>query len=678
MPISDPETSSYEASKSQSWPFQDGLNEPVAFDRADAGRIPVALADTLKNARAIAGSIASAKADSFEDTFGRLDGLFAHVGTLHAVVDLLGNVHPEEKNRNAALEASAELSRFYTELLLNEPLYRTLKAYADGADTGTWLPHQEKYISDTIRLFERNGLALPAADREALRRVKDRLSELEITFNHQIESHHEEFLLDAQDLEGLPPDYLDAHRQPDGRIRVDLSYPSYYPVMKYAVKDAVRKKLYTHFATRAPENAPVLKEILQLRKQMANMLGFGSYAEYSLDDKMARTPARVWRFEEDLIVKVNWKKKSDRDKLLRIKSRDSGVEERVIHPWESAYYVTRLLETAYHLDPEQVKAYFPLDRVLEGVFSISGQLFGISIREVNGPPVWHPQVRVFELHGEKSLVARLYLDLFPRKHKYGHAACFGITGGCMTSEAYRKPSAALVCNFPAPSGGKPSLLTHDNVVTLFHEFGHVLHHLLTRAALYSQSGTHVATDFVEVPSQLFENWAWEYESLKRFALHHETGNVLPRELFDKMVAARNADSGLHIAQQLFYGMLDMTLHDRYEPTLSSTEVVRKVQTDVSPYPYLDGTHMETSFGHLNGYAAGYYSYLWSRVFADDMYGEFRKNGVLDGATGRRLNKEVLSMGSSLGEQKLIHTFLGRKPDQQAFLALHDLVAPESQ
>jgi thimet oligopeptidase len=334
--------------------------------------------------------------------------------------------------------------------------------------------------------------------------------------------------------------------------------------------------------------------------------------------------------------------------------------------------MTRLLETEYHLDAEELKAYFPLERVLQGIFGISRILFGITFREA-AMPVWHPEVRTFELHGPEGLVARLYLDLFPRKHKYGHAACFGISGGSETGAGYRKPSAALVCNFPPPTSSQPSLLTHDNVVTLFHEFGHVLHHLLTHAALYSQSGTHVATDFVEVPSQLFENWAWEYESLKRFALHYKTGEVLPESLFEKMIAARNADSGLHIAQQLFYGTLDMTFHDRYDPTTTgTTEVVRRVQGEVSPYPYLEGTHMETSFGHLNGYAAGYYSYLWSRVYADDMYSAFRKKGVLNGETGRRLNEQVFSMGSSRDEGELIRTFLGREPDQRAFMALNDL------
>ena len=243
----------------------------------------------------------------------------------------------------------------------------------------------------------------------------------------------------------------------------------------------------------------------------------------------------------------------------------------------------------------------------------------------------------------------------------------------MTDKGYRMPAAALVCNFPAPAENKPSLLTHDSVNTLFHEFGHVLHHLLTDSQLYYLSGTHVATDFVEVPSQLFENWAWEYDALKHFAHHYLTGELLPKALFEKMIASKNADSGLHISQQLFYGILDMTLHDRFDAEQdSTTNVVREVQEKVSPYPFVEGTHMETSFGHLNGYAAGYYSYLWSKVYADDMYSEFRNKGALDKETGRRLKREVFSKGATVKEINIVRTFLGREPGQDAFLAAHGI------
>jgi thimet oligopeptidase len=268
-----------------------------------------------------------------------------------------------------------------------------------------------------------------------------------------------------------------------------------------------------------------------------------------------------------------------------------------------------------------------------------------------------------------NLVARFYLDLYPRKNKYNHAAMFGMIPGKLVNNEYQIPTASLVCNFPKATAEMPALMPHNDVETFFHEFGHLMHDLLTKAELASQAGTNVARDFVEMPSQIFENWAWDYEALSLFAKHYKTGEILPKELHQKMIAAKNVGSGLHVLQQIFYGTLDMTYHDKYDPNgkTSTSELVEELQNEITLYKFQEGTHFEAGFGHLNGYAAGYYSYLWALVYAEDMFSVFKENGIMDQKTGLKLRKLVLEKGSTVEEMDIVKDFLGREPNEQAFL-----------
>jgi thimet oligopeptidase len=276
---------------------------------------------------------------------------------------------------------------------------------------------------------------------------------------------------------------------------------------------------------------------------------------------------------------------------------------------------------------------------------------------------------MFEVYQDGKLKGIFYLDLFPRPNKYNHAACFGIKNGKMTSNGYQLPMASLVCNFPEPTADKPSLMPHGQVETFFHEFGHVLHHMVTTADLYSQSGTNVARDFVEAPSQIFENWAWNYDAVKLFAKHYDTREVMPEELFNKMLAAKNVGSGMGAAGQIFYGTYDLTLHDQYDPNgdITTTEVLSELQNDILTMPYTDGTHFQCAFGHLNGYGSSYYGYMWSLVYAQDMFSIFQENGILDQPTGLRYRNIILAKGSSEEPLDLVIEFLGREPNNEAFL-----------
>ena len=384
---------------------------------------------------------------------------------------------------------------------------------------------------------------------------------------------------------------------------------------------------------------------------------------------MAKLPQNVWDFEDNLVEKLKEKARMDYDELLTVKRAKLGDESiDVIQPWESGYYNNILLKEKYDLDQNLVKEYFPTDEVIDGLFQIAQHLFGVEFEEVKDPSVWHKDVRMFNVKKDGKIISRFYTDLFPRPNKYSHAACFPMIGGKETPEGYQMPVATLVCNFPAPTADVPSLLTHSDVETFFHEFGHVLHNVLTTTKLSSHSGTSVARDFVEAPSQIFENWTWNYDALILFAKNYKTGEVLPTDLFDKMVAAKNVGSGLSFTQQVFYGMIDFTLHDKYDPSSSTptTEIVKELQNKITLYPYLEGTHMHAAFGHLMGYAAGYYSYLWSLVYAQDMFSVFETNGIMDVTTGLRYRDIILSTGGSRDELGMVVEFLGREPNQEAF------------
>ncbi|MBL7928210.1 MAG: Zn-dependent oligopeptidase [Bacteroidia bacterium] len=608
---------------------------------------------------------------SFETSFLRMDDLFNQLGRAHNLLDLLSYVSPDESIRQQAMKSLAETGKMFNEISLNVELYKALKPVYEK---NKWVGWQQRLADKIIKSFERNGCNLDETKRAELKKIKDRISDLGIAFSNNIDSEHHEFRFTAQQIEGLPESYLQQRKQPDGTFLVTLDYPDYHPFMKYCKSDESRKKLYTAFTTRAAANKEVLKELISLRNQMARMTGYKSFAEFSIDDNVAKTPEAVWQFENNLKEKVKDKAKKDYALLMEIKKNTTG-DDSALMPWQSSYYTEKLMESAYQINSEKLREYFPLNSVLKGIFTICEKLFEVKIIEINNQPVWHEEVRFFEVISENKTIAGFYLDLFPRKNKFSHAACFGITAGKLLSDgSYQKPCAALVCNFPKPQETTPSLLTHDDVETMFHEFGHLVHHLLTKSPVYYFSGTNTAIDFVEVPSQLFENWAWDYESLKLFAHHYKTGETLPEDLHKRMIDSRNVNSGIFLLQQVFYASLDMTYHDGYDLNKNTTtDAVRNLMNSITLFPYLEGTHFETSFGHLKDYAAGYYSYMWSRVYADDMYYQIKKEGLLNPEAGRKYLHDVLEKGATVDESIIVKNFLGREAQFDAFLRHNGII-----
>ena len=654
-------------------PFFNELNQTIDFQAITAEHVKEATTKSIKEAKESLNRIfeIDAKERNFENTMRASDDLYNELMKANESISLLAYVHPNDEIRNECLASTSLFGKFFNEIALNEELYKAVKDYSRLEEASKLKGAEKKYLKETVEEFERNGFSLPKDKRDQLKIIQDKLSDLGIQFDSNISTYEDFLIATEEEIDGLPDDYKKEHRQDDRTYKIGLEYPSYVPFMKYSKSDKARKELtFKYKNTAADKNIDIIKEIFIEREKVAKLLGYKTYAEYRTENRMAKNPKNIWDFENKLKEKVRIKAERDYEELLDVKRKYTGNENvKSIESWEAAFYNNLLLEEKYELDNQKLKEYFEVGQVINGLFQIAQHLYGVKFEEKENPSVWCNDVKFYEVIENNEIIARFYLDLYPRKNKYKHAAMFGMIPGKKLGDNYQIPTASLVCNFPKANGDTPALMLHNDVETFFHEFGHLMHDLLTKAELATQAGTNVARDFVEMPSQIFENWAWNYEALSLFAKHYKTGEVLPKELHEKMLAAKNVGSGLHVLQQIFYGILDMTFHDKFNPkgTKSTTELVKELQNEITLYKFQEGTHFEAGFGHLNGYAAGYYSYLWALVFADDMFSVFEKNGVMNKETGLRLKKVVLERGSTVDEMEIVKEFLNREPNEKAFL-----------
>jgi len=654
-------------------PFFNDLNQIIDFKSITAKNVTDATTESIALGKDELSNIYTVKSEerTFENTVRALDDVYNNLLKVNEVVSLLAYVHPNDEIRNECLTSIGVFGKFFNEISLSEELYGAVKDYSKSEEAKNLVGAQKKYLKETIEEFERNGFALPKEKRDELKVIQDKLSDLGIQFDSNISSYQDFLIATEEQMEGLPEDYKKSHRQDDGTYKIGLEYPSYVPFMKYSTSDEARKELARKYKnTAADKNLDVLKQILVEREKLAALLGYKTFAEYRTENRMAKSPNNVWDFENSLKEKVRAKAERDYKELVEVKkSYTKNNSAKSIESWEASFYNNILLKEKYELDNQKLKEYFEVGNVIDGLFKISQHLYGVKFEQVENASVWHDDVLFYEVKENNKLIARFYLDLYPRENKYNHAAMFGMIPGKKINEDYQIPTASLVCNFPKATEDMPALMPHNDVETFFHEFGHLMHDLLTKAELASQAGTSVARDFVEMPSQIFENWAWDYEALSLFAKHYKTGELLPKELHEKMIAAKNVGSGLQVLQQVFYGTLDMTYHDKYDAngTKSTSKLVEELQNDITMYKFQEGTHFEAGFGHLNGYAAGYYSYLWALVFADDMFSVFEQNGIMDQETGLKLKKIVLERGSTIEEMEIVKEFLGREPNEIAFL-----------
>jgi len=588
-----------------------------------------------------------------------------------------------------------KLSDYSTELGQDERLQRGYRALKDGESWTGYSAAQRKLIDDALLDFRLTGVDLPADKKARFKEVSQELSKLDARFDENLLDATQGWVKHIRDeahLAGIPENGLQLARQEAGSRKLTgwvftLDYPSYSAVLTHADDRSLREELYTAFATRASDQGPmagrwdnsaVMQGILALRQEMAQITGFPDYASYSLADKMAGSPAEVTRFLEGLVQRVKPLAQHEFLELCEFALERDGLTK--LEPWDTTYYGEKLKEARYHVSDEMLRPYFPAPTVTAGLFQTMQKLYGIHFSEVQGAQVWHPDVKLFALHDEKgTLRGHLYTDFYTRSGKRGGAWMDETLGRRRLGSRLQTPVAFLNCNFPPPLKDRPSLLTHDDVVTLFHELGHCLHHLLTQVDYPSVGGINgVAWDAVELPSQFHENFAWTRVGLDLVSGHFENGAKLPETLYQKMLGARHFHGALFLLRQLEFALFDFRLH--MAPSVPDAGFVQRTleatRREVAVIQSPAWNRFAHGFSHIfsGGYAAGYYSYLWAEVLAADAYGAFEEAGVFDRATGERFMHAILEQGGSRKAMELFVEFRGREPTLDAFLRLNGLAA----
>lgn len=622
----------------------------------------------------------------------------------------------EKDIRDAADEARPLIVDFYNNYSMNEKVYDLVKKYSQTDEAKALSGEYKRYLEDTVKDFVLSGAELSDSDKEIFKEINLELSDLSQKFSNNVtDSKFELIITDEKDLSGLPEDIIkmaqakadelrlarakkndeemhtgadvqkehaqnEEHAIPEKAWVFTLDYPSYGPFMKFSDRGDLRKKLYIEYLSKATSgdrnNDELIKKIFNGKKKRAHMLGFKNYAELSIESKMADSPEQVKSFLERLAVKSKPLAEQEYAHLVKfqkeINYQNTENNPEIICPWDKTYLEEKLRKKEFEFDTNLTKPYFELFSTMKGMFNIAETLFDIKIKKVSDIEVWHEDVEVYQLNkssGDK--IGTLYVDNYPRDTKRQGAWMMPLVQGCQLEDgSYRHPQCVISCNLTKPMADTPSLLTHMETLTLFHEFGHALHHLLTTAQLAPMAGTSVEWDFVELPSQLFENFAWEKESLVTFAKHYKTGEAIPDELLNKMLKARNFNEGLACIRQLEFGLFDLAVYMRNEDDgRSPNDIFKDICNQYGVFPVVEGTNFPNSFGHIfcGGYSAGYYSYKWAEVLEADAFSKFQKAGVINKEVGIEYRDKILAQGDTKAPGELFKDFMGREPNENALL-----------
>ncbi|MFG6139238.1 oligopeptidase A [Halomonas sp. B23F22_10] len=642
-----------------------------------------------ENREAIEALVARAERETptWETLAAPLEALNDRLSRAWSPVSHLNGTMNNEALRQAYETSLGLLSDYSTWLGQHEGLFRAWQALKDGPAWAELDEGQRRTVDNALRDFRLAGVDLPPEQKRRYGEIQSRLSSLANTFSNQLLDATQAWHLDLPDatrLAGLPESALAtlaANAEAKGRegYRITLDFPSFLPVMTHADDRELRREVYTAFVTRASDegpnagefdNAPVMEETLALRRELAELLGFATYADYSLATKMAETPEQVIGFLDDLAERAVPQAREEFDELAAFARGELGLA--ALEPWDVGYASEKLREARFAISQEQLRPYFPAPRVVDGLFQVVERLYGVTFEEDEDAPRYHPDVRYFRILDDGAPIAGFYLDLYAREGKRGGAWMDECRVRRLEGDALQLPVAYLTCNFTRPVGDAPALLTHDEVTTLFHEFGHGLHHMLTRQTVADISGINgVAWDAVELPSQFMENYCWEREGLDLIAGHVDTGEPLPAELFDKLLAAKNFQSAMGMARQLEFSLFDFRLHrEAAAPSAGDIQaLLDAVRDDVSVVPRSPFNRFQNGFGHIfaGGYAAGYYSYKWAEVLSADAWSAFEEAGIFDPETGRRFRTEILERGGSRDAAALFRAFRGREPSVEPLL-----------
>ncbi|KAA6182698.1 oligopeptidase A [Thiohalocapsa marina] len=657
-----------------------------AFSRIRPEHVEPAIDQLLADGRQLVDELASqADTATWENFVERIEEEDDRLSRAWGPVSHLNSVMNTDELRAAYNACLPKLSDYATEVSQNPELYRGYKRVAEQPGLN---PAQRKLLENTLRDLHLAGVDLPADKKARYREINQALSQLTNKFAENVLDASNAWTLQLHSeerLAGLPASAKALARQHakerglDGWV-LTLDFPSFEPVMRYADDRALRREVYEAFTTRASDQGPhagqwdnteVMERILALRHEQAQLLGFGSYAELSLAPKMARDTDEVLGFLHDLAGRSVTQARAELAELRTFAAAEHGVDD--IQPWDLGYWSEKLRQHRYAISDEELKPYFPLEGVIQGMFAVAERLFGVRIERADGVDTWHKDVRFYQISDpDDTLRARFYLDPFARQRKQGGAWMNGAVSRMRMASREQLPVAHLVCNFTPPVEGHPSLLTHREVETLFHEFGHGLHHMLTRVDYPPVAGIHgVPWDAVELPSQFMENWCWERESLDLFAAHWETGERIPDDLFERMTAAKNFQSAMAMVRQLEFALFDFRIHAEFDPAQGGRiyDILDQVRDEVAVLKPPPSNRFAHGFSHIfaGGYAAGYYSYKWAEVLSADAFSLFEEQGIFHEASGRAFREQILEKGGSADAMALYVAFRGREPNVDALL-----------
>ena len=642
-----------------------------------------AITQLIAQTKAEIDTIANQKeAPSFHNTVAALDRTGTQLDRATSIFFNLNSAETNEEIQKIAQEVSPLLSEFKNDLLLNEALFKRVKSVFDVKEILDLNPEETMLLEKQYKSFTRNGANLGEADKKALRAIDSKLSKLKLTFGEHVLAETNAFemhLTKEEEVAGLPDGAREAAAQlakekgKEGWI-ITLHYPSYIPFMKYGENRELRKKLAMAFGSKGfhdndNNNEATLLEIANLRHQRAKLLGYESHAHFVLEERMAKSPEKVISFLDNLMVKAKPAAQKEFEELQDYASKLDGIEN--LEKWDGAYYAEKLKQERFQLDDEKLKPFFPLNAVVDGIFTVAKKLYGLQFEKVTTIDVYHPEVQTYRVtDNDDALVAIFYADFHPRPGKRGGAWMTSFKSQYIKNGVNERPHVSIVCNFTRPTATKPSLLTFNEVTTLFHEFGHALHGMLANTTYSSLSGTNVYWDFVELPSQVLENWCYEKETLELFAKHYDTGENIPMEWVKKIKDSSSFHEGMQTLRQLSFGQLDMAWHGQDPSGINNVkEFERAAFKATQLYPETPETCMSTSFSHIfqGGYSAGYYSYKWAEVLDADAFEYFKEEGIFNSSVAKKFKEFILAMGGTEDPMDLYIKFRGKKPNPEALL-----------
>jgi len=635
------------------------------WDAMDFKRIATDIIRRKKEAYQAIKSIPKSER-TFENTIYALEASDDQTSDEIQRIGLLKVVSPDSRLRVDAAKTIDELHKQLIEIEFDPEIYSALKEYARKKEV--LVGPQKLLFTDMMKGYARMGLDLPPAKLRLLKANIKALGKLGLTFDQNLNNNRDFLLVTEGELDGLPESYRANLTKVGDKYKVTMAYPDVHPYLAGAHNEECRKKLFEKFVRRGgAQNITILKKMFKLRAENAKLLGYASHAAFQTELRMAKSPSTIWRFINDLDRRTTKQSKTDLAMLTAEKRRRTANKSATVSSHDVAYLFKQIRKDKFNIDSDVVKEYFPFEHVKDATLSAYQTLLGVTFERRSDIDFWHPDVQMYDIYDKKQgYLSSFLLDLYPRDGKYGHAAAFEVTYGRKEADFYRPPLACMVTNFPKFNTQNPSLMSHGEVETFFHEFGHIMHFTLTNSHYRAQAGFNVAMDFVEAPSQMLENWVWDSVMLTKLSKHYKTGASLPKDLIKRIIDARLFGESWSVRGQLTLASLDMLLHTKSvsDPVALYAKLAKKFSGITQPKRQL----WIAGFAHIaHGYDAGYYSYLWSKVYADDMFSRFEKEGILNTKTGSDYRHWILEKGSSEEEMDLVKGFLGRKPDNKAFL-----------